>query len=636
MRFKHNLSHTVTATMNMGLVTPLVTLPAYPGDDFPITNRVLARTLPQVGPTMHDVRFSVDYHEVPWRQIFDKMGLNWDNFLTGGADGSDETVLPKVTVPVSGWPEGSLADFLGYPANYIDPDTGNEVVVGAGLELSAMRVLCYIHVWNTYYRDQNFVAEIPLTVQNAQDLLDGNYDFKGLDGTSLGYTLGQNGLLPKAWRRDYFGRMLPNTQRGQEVRLPIEGNAPLNPTLAPIISTKEISSSGTISFQLIFNLASSSPIVPGTSTCNYNIMGNIGTTTVSPIGTSSGITVTLSSPWTLLSGVQDFGTLTFPFPNGSTTYSIKGQITKSSTTLYTTSNLSSELVSGDAVGFNGLYAGSGQVATKITSTSAMTETEKNQADLSNVVSDLQQASSVGIIAFRMAARMQHFGELLNFTGYRAVEFTLGFFGVKIPDDRAQWPIYHGGWSTPILFSEVLQTSSSTGNSPQGNLAGHGITGANKSLIDIKIKEHCYVFALAHIMPTPQYHTMVCRDLLQSTRWDLPNPVFEFVGEEPVYAVELFPNASDPKQILGFVPRYSELSYLPSVLRGQMRSAFASWNMARIFKTQPVLSAAFRYEKPTDRTMAVKNEDEFQLDFAFICKAKRPFRGANSTAGIHIV
>lgn len=630
MRFKHNLSHTVTATMNMGLVTPLVTLPAYPGDDFPITNKVLARTLPQVGPTMHDVRFSVDYHEVPWRQVFEKMGLNWDNFLTGGADGSDETLLPKVVVPASGWPEGSLADFLGYPANYIDPDTGSEVIVGAGLELSAMRVLCYIHVWNTYYRDQNFVEEIPLTVQNAQDLLDGNYDFKGLDGESLGYTLGQNGILPKAWRRDYFGRMLPNTQRGQEVRLPIEGNAPLNPTLAPIVSTTSVSGTNMLCILVI------SKPVPGDlpSSVRYNILGASGTTTVIPAGDILGpkIEFTLPSPWSFPSGSFDIGTVTFLELNGETTYKVTGTITKSSSKAYQLTSVTATLISGNPIeGFS--FA---PVASGVTSNSDMTETTVNQADLSGVVSNLQEASSVGIIAFRMAARMQHFGELLNFTGYRAVEFTLGFFGVKIPDDRAQWPIYHGGWSTPILFSEVLQTSNSTSSSPQGNLAGHGITGANKSLIDIKIKEHCYVFALAHIMPTPQYHTMVARDLLQSTRWDLPNPIFEFVGEQPVYSVELYPNASDPKEILGFVPRYSELSYLPSVLRGQMRSAFASWNMARMFSTQPVLSAAFRYEKPTDRTMAVKNEDEFQVDFAFICKAKRPFRGANSTAGIHIV
>lgn len=629
MRFKHNLSHTVTATMNMGLVTPLVTLPAYPGDKFPITNRVLARTLPQVGPTMHDVRFSVDYHEVPWRQIFDKMGLNWDNFLTGGADGTDETVLPKVTVPASGWPEGSLADFLGYPANYTDPDTGTEVVVGAGLELSAMRVLCYIHVWNTYYRDQNFVAEIPLTVENAQDLLDGNYDFKGLDGNSLGYTLGENGLLPKAWRRDYFGRMLPNTQRGQEVKLPLEGNAPLNPTLAPIIATYNVTGTNMTATLTISKTSDGS----WPSSVKYNILGASGTTTVtSDQYLGSMIQFSMPSPWSFAAGSHDIGTITFVDLNGETTYKVTATITKSDAKHYVTNTPvpTFTLISGNPI------EGLASTLFSVVSNVNMTETTVNKADLSGVVGNLQEASSVGIIAFRMAARMQHFGELLNFTGYRAVEFTLGFFGVKIPDDRAQWPIYHGGWSTPILFSEVLQTSSSTGNSPQGNLAGHGITGANKSLIDIKIKEHCYVFALAHIMPTPQYHTMVSRDLLQSTRWDLPNPVFEFVGEQPVYSVELYPNASNPKQILGFVPRYSELSYLPSVLRGQMRSAFASWNMARIFTTQPVLSAAFRYEKPTDRTMAVKNEDEFQLDFAFICKATRPFRGANSTAGIHIV
>ncbi len=629
MRTPHKLNHTVTSTMNMGLLTPMVSFEGFPGDKLPITNKILARTLPQVGPTMHDVHFGVDYHEVPYRQVFDKMGLSWDNFLTGGVNGTDTTVYPTVTVPATGWKEGSLADFLGLPANYIDPGTGDTVIVGAGLRLNCMVVLCYIHVWNTYYCDHNFVAEIPLTAENAQKLLDGTYEFMAPDGeTPLGYSLGKDGILPKAWRRDYFGRCLPNTQRGPQVQLPIGGTASLSPTLVPVASTSVLSSTANdimVSCQVNTNFTVGSAV-------EYNILGKSGTTILGDmlgnkfiyfpsLGTPSGIGSFDYKP----NVPQVLGTFTI----GGNTYRLTMAFnTLSGSSLLATST-TMEKISGD-------NASTISPVTCSLGGTGLSVSTRQTADLASVQADLAGASAIGIIAFRTAARMQHFGELLNFTGYRAVEFTLGFFGVKIPDDRVQWPIYHGGFSMPVIFSEVLQTSNSTANSPQGNLAGHGITGANKSMVTIRVKEHCFIFGLAHIMPMPQYHTQLPRHLLRSTRWDIPNPVFEFVGEQPVYDEEIYPNTTTPGTIFGFVPRYSELSYIPSVLRGQMRSAFASWNMARLYTSQPQLSAAWRYEVPTSRTMAVTTEDQFQVDFGFFCRAIRPFRGTNATAGIHIV
>lgn len=162
MRHAHNLSHTVAGTMNMGLNYPGTYFEVFPGDSFKIQASNLTRFMPQISPTMADVSVGVDFYQVPWRQLFDKIGLDWDAFLTGGEDGMDTSVLPTITIPATGYEEGSLADWLNYPCNYIDPQSGNKVIVGAGLVLNALPVIAYMHIINENYRDQNFIEKLDI------------------------------------------------------------------------------------------------------------------------------------------------------------------------------------------------------------------------------------------------------------------------------------------------------------------------------------------------------------------------------------------------------------------------------------------------------------------------------------------
>ena len=216
LRYAHNLSHTVAGTMNMGLCYPGTMFEVFPGDSFSVAAQNLTRFMPQISPTMADVSVGVDFYQIPWRQLFDKIGLDWDAFLTGGENGDDVQVIPTITIPNTGYDEGSLADWLNYPCNYIDPQTQQKVIVGAGLELSALPVIAYMHIINENYRDQNFIAKLDLT--KYQDFLDGTYTFKDPAGNTINYAMLVNGVFRKAWSRDYFGRAMSNTQRGNVVK----------------------------------------------------------------------------------------------------------------------------------------------------------------------------------------------------------------------------------------------------------------------------------------------------------------------------------------------------------------------------------------------------------------------------------
>ena len=546
IRHAHNLSHTVSGTVNMGLCYPGTIFECFPGDSFKIQAQDLTRFMPQISPTMADVSVGVDFYQVPWRQLFDKLGLDWDAFLTGGENGQDTSVLPTITIPATGYDEGSLADWLNYPCNYIDPQTGNKVIVGAGLELNALPVIAYMHIINENYRDQNFIAKLDLTQYQA--FLDGTYVFQDPEGNTISYPMLVRGIFRKAWSRDYFGRAMSNTQRGGVVSVPLSG--------VP------------------------APVITGAN-----------------------------QTWT---GTRDALHLA----------KTDGTFRTSAATLCLNPN--------DGVIING---------------SGATPGGQEAYTPANLYADLSNVPAFDLITFRLAARMQRFGEILQKSGARAVEFTYAMFGVRIPDDRIQRPVFHGSFKLPVIFSEVLQTSE-TANSPQGNLAGHGITGGTNNPLHIKCIEHGYIIAIMHVMPKPQYQNIVPKYLLRSTRWDVPNPLFQHIGDQPIKRVEIYPNSTNPNQNFGYVPHYSELSFIPSTIHGMMKGEMLHWTMSRVFSSEPVLSAAFRYAEPSMRSFAVQSmtvgtsqtvvtAPQMQVQVGFLINARRLFV-KNAQPGIHIV
>ena len=534
-RYPHNLSHKVNGSVNMGRCYPCTIFEVFPGDSFKIQAENLTRFMPQISPTMTEVNVGIDFYQIPMRQLFDKLGLDWDAFLTGGENGDDASVLPTITIPDTGYDSGGLADWLNYPTNYVDPESGDKVIVGAGLKLNAMPVVAYMHAINENYRDQNFIAKLDLT--KYQEFLDGDYAFTTPAGDTIEYDLLVNGLFRKAWSRDYYGRAMSNTQRGPAVRVPMAG-------FAPIVTSNVEHTTG-----------SAAPLklrqANGNAPANNDILGVYGNGQVGGYGNNNNT-----------SGNRQY------YP-------------------------------------------------------------------SNLNADLTGVTAVDLLTFRLAARMQRFGEILQKAGARAVEFTYHIFGVRIPDARIQRPIFHGSFKLPVIFSEVLQTSQTTNDSPQGTLAGHGITGGRNQPIHIKCIEHGYVIAIMHVMPRPQYQNIVPKYLLRSTRWDIPNPLFQHIGDQPIKRVEIYPNTENPDENFGYVPHYSELSFVPSTIHGLMKGDMLHWTMARVFDNEPVLSAAFRYGQPSKRSFAVQDQDEMQMSIGFHVKARRPFV-KNPQPGIHIV
>ncbi len=207
-----NLSHFKRFTCDMGQLIPVLFLECVPGDTMKIGCEAVTRFQPMVAPILDSVDMYVHYFFVPTRLLMDNE-KDWETFLTGGKDGTDNSVsLPLWQFfstdgterdPKNPFSNGitfgkySLWDYFGLPLvnNELYPSVRDaNHVLGFGQR-------CYNLCFNEFYRDENLVDEVSLT---------------------------NNSILYRAWKKDYFTSALPWQQRGISPALPISGTLPVN------------------------------------------------------------------------------------------------------------------------------------------------------------------------------------------------------------------------------------------------------------------------------------------------------------------------------------------------------------------------------------------------------------------------
>ncbi|WP_373755074.1 major capsid protein, partial [Jeotgalibaca porci] len=196
-----NLSHDRKFSLNMGELTPILCQEIIPGDKFNITTQQMLRFAPMISPVMHEVNVFTHFFFVPNRLIFDK----WEEFITGGESGQSEVLFP--TLSNCDINPRDLGDYLGLPNMR---NLGNESPDNSNV-ISRLPFNAYNLIYNEYYRDQNLIE--PIEINKGE----GNEAF----GNQERYKI----LRKRAWQHDYFTSALPFAQKGEAVRLPIQGQA---------------------------------------------------------------------------------------------------------------------------------------------------------------------------------------------------------------------------------------------------------------------------------------------------------------------------------------------------------------------------------------------------------------------------
>lgn len=243
---------------------------------------------------------------------------------------------------------------------------------------------------------------------------------------------------------------------------------------------------------------------------------------------------------------------------------------------------------------------------------------------SNTV-DLSSATTFNVADLRLAFQIQKWMERNARAGARYTEALQAHFGVSPRDDRLQRPEYIGGSKSPVIVSEVLQTSSSDATSPQGNMAGHGVSASSTFCGKYRATEHGLIMGIMSIMPRTMYQQGMDRQWLRRSRYDFYFPEFANLSEQAILNCELYATADEAtnKAIFGYQGRYDEMRTKRNMVCGQMRSTFDYWHLGRIFSSQPALNESFIQCVPDKRIFAAPTEPGFIVQFANLIKAWRP-------------
>lgn len=531
-RHAFDLSHDVKMSCDLYKLVPILCEEVVPGDTWKVNTEILMRFAPLVSPVMHRLNVYTHFFFVPKRLLWD----GWKDYITGGEyrpgkkDANEAPAYPRLEVHgehirAGVLNKGSLADYLGFPvgdSNFSAADIYNCSVddphkpATSTVTLDALPFRAYNLIWNEYYRDQSL-----------QDPIDIHQEISGVhdDLAPLCH------LLFRAWEKDYFTSALPWPQAGDDVMLPLHGNATANTVLEKdtvLVDTVRTSFTGE---------------QPGEQDLY------MGRTSEDKFGLQKG---------PLMSN---------------------------------------------------LYTSDGKTSPQDVSLSNSTDVHlKGTVDLSNV-------SAATINEFRRAVRAQEFLEKSARGGSRYIEQLLSFFGVRSSDARLQRPEYLGGGKSPVVISDVAQTSQTTQDgSPQGNLSGQAASLQRSHSFKRYFEEHGYIIGIMSILPRTCYQQGMPRKYTKSCREDEYWPTFANLGEQEIKNSEIYFDASDGEndETFGYTPRYAEYKYLPSRVCGDFRDTLSHWHMGRIFKARPHLNGNFITSTGDGRIFADQNDDYQKL------------------------
>lgn len=228
-----------------------------------------------------------------------------------------------------------------------------------------------------------------------------------------------------------------------------------------------------------------------------------------------------------------------------------------------------------------------------------------------------------ISQIRQANILQKWLERNNIAGSRYADQIRATFGVLPSDAMLDRAIFLGGSSFGIYTNSIAQSVNSdkgqstnpysgTAGADSGQTSGFG----KDSLIDkFTATEHGIIMVIGSIVPHATYSTGTSRMFAMSSYGDIPNPMFEGLGQESILSAELSPVSfisSQDNSVFGYVDQYAWCKYMNDEVHGLLVDGenLESFALQRSFtSTSAKLDSSF-ITIPTDyldQVLAVKQE-----------------------------
>lgn len=191
-RYKHNYSQNRVQTMKMGGIYPSGARLVLHGST---VNKGMSRTGMRAKPLVNPIYSDIEIHDWIITASLRVLWEDYEDFITGGADGETRPEPPYILAPETGWPVGSLADYLGEP-------TGVPYY-----RSSAIPFRLYAMWINENITDDQIQQKLPISFASGQDTTT-NTELQNIN-----------------WAKDLYTTLRPDPQLGNDVIIPIEQNA---------------------------------------------------------------------------------------------------------------------------------------------------------------------------------------------------------------------------------------------------------------------------------------------------------------------------------------------------------------------------------------------------------------------------
>lgn len=256
-RTRFNRDQTILTTFDSGKLIPFFVDEVLPGDTFQVdTSAIIRMTTPKY-PVMDDAFIDFYYFYCPNRIL-------WKNFKQFMGEVESKPWMPTKTYSVptitietphaQAVPfEKSILDYMGVPTRVIKNNEGK-------FEINALPIRAYVKIWNEFFRDQN-VGNAAIEIDSDEKI---TYQDQTPGAEDPEFTLSEaykgGRCLPVNRFHDYFSSCLPYPQRGPEVTVPLNGNAPVG-----LYKDEKLKEFGTVNGnqQIYFNQNVTVGSVPG-------------------------------------------------------------------------------------------------------------------------------------------------------------------------------------------------------------------------------------------------------------------------------------------------------------------------------------------------------------------------------------
>lgn len=573
-RTAFDISESKTFDCYPGSVIPAYVRYMNPGDTFKIKNRLVVRANPLISPAYVKMEAVSHTFFVPFRLLWDK----WEDYLTKGVSGDFTAEIPRMFTPTNVWfYKHSFWDYMGLPIPNFDFETnfnesnqyGSYTLVDTRLMSSTdiphnFAYSAYNFIYNEFYRDENLSS-------------------------------------PRAY---YMLAQGNGTAQSGEAANPIDADNP---------------------FFKYFSNAFGSPV--------YSLEKINGVEPVDP---------GISTDWASIFQVtykKDYFTSALPFQQRGEAPAIP--IT--STIEVPTPEFSQEQISDVTVQINGTdYTMRGAkrsfpnaIWNSQTPSIVYSEVAPYRATTTLSPSQIGAIENSTITSFSLSVpelylltSLQKWQQISARGGVRLNEFLLAMYGISPSDAVLQRPQYLGGLRSPIMISEVAQTSQSTTDSELGQLAGYGLSATENFIDSYTAREHGVLMTLFFITYQPNYPTAIDRELLNSSVYDWYFPTFTNLADQAILSREIYlsNDATQNEVIFGYQGKYDELRTSFNKVAGSLRTnELGNWTASRRFTSAPALNDDFlKIKKDSLKDLfQVQDQPPFIVYFDTHCEAIRP-------------